>query len=682
MYKIKIKTLFLAAFVFLSVISYGHNGKIAFAYPIAEIKIDGKLNDWPKSIERYEIDNFLGALADTRAFFRIGYNLSEQSLYIAVEVEDNDNVKSNANNDIWWNSEDRQILYLDFDHSPKRGSGVIGIAASQSGYIVRRANNNWDPFNSDLSESDVEVKVKHKKGITVYEWQIHLGKNLKENKTIGLDFMINDVAVNPAKTNSLVWSPGGAKIAMPFRLGDVMLLKKDAVRGKVEGVITWKTKDALAFPSKVKIVSEISNLLWTTVVVDSLGNYMVELPEGIYRASSASKNVNIISSESNGAVQKVRLDEFKSILLEVSTSSINIADTLRLSSYSAPRFLIPKKGILFDDEQIDLAEIDQFVRTYQNYFNIPGISLALVKDGKLIYNRNFGVESTITQKPVSDSSIFEIASVSKTFFAFAVNRLVEKGVIDFDRPLFEYLPFEQIWRDERSKLITARHILSHQSGLPNWLWGGPNGWKNNKKGELLFIPGTKYQYSGEGYEYLARVVEKITGKDIQEIIDKEVYQPMGMENSAFYAIARLQPNIVVGHTASYPMFWDLHREPWVAGSMYSNTKDMSNFMIGLMQGKGLSKENYQKMFAPQVENTEPFIYFFGGNKRWHSLGFELEDTPQGRIIHHGGNNGDFQARLAMSLDKKVGFVILTNNDNGFLLDLALQEYLFSGRNND
>jgi hypothetical protein len=105
-------------------------------------------------------------------------------------------------------------------------------------------------------------------------------------------------------------------------------------------------------------------------------------------------------------------------------------------------------------------------------------------------------------------------------------------------------------------------------------------------------------------------------------------------------------------------------------------------MIGMMHGKGLSEESYQKMFAPQIENTEPFIHFFGGSRQWHSLGFELEDTPNGRVIHHGGNNGDFQSRFAMQFDKKVGFILLTNNDNGFLLDSVLQEYLFSGRNNN
>lgn len=676
MYKSKIRAFFLTIFIFLSIISYGHNGKIAFAYPIAKIKIDGKLNDWPKSVERYEIDNFLGASADTKAFFRIGYNLSNQNLFIAVEVMDGSNVRSNSNNDIWWNPEDRQILYLDFDHDPNRGSGVVGIAASQSGHVIRRVFNDWDPFNSVLSMDDIDVKVKRSKGVTIYEWQIHLGKKLKENKTIGLDFMIKDVDKKTDNSNSLVWSPGGAKIAMSFKLGDVMLMEKDALRANVEGVISLEKNTSFSLPSQVKIISETVSHSWTLANVDSTGHYKAELPAGNYSVSSASKNV---SSESP---QKIRVNELKKVHFTVIPNEEILVDSLKLSWYSKPEFLIPKKGILFDDKQIDPTAVDQFVETCRNYYNIPGISLALVKDGKLIYNRHFGVESTISQKPVSDSSIFEIASVSKTFFAFAVNRLVEKGVIDLDRPLFEYLPFEQIQHDERSKLITARHILSHQSGLPNWLWGGPNRWKNNTKGELLFIPGTKYQYSGEGYEYLARVIEKIIGKDIQEIIDKEVYQPMGMENSSFFAIDRLQPNIVVGHKADDPMFWDVHREPWVAGSMYSNTTDMSKFMMGMMQGKCLSEENYQKMFTPQVEKTEPFIHFFGGNKQWHSLGFELEDIPNGQIIHHGGNNGDFQSRFAMQLDKKVGFILLTNNDNGFLLDLALQEYLFSGRDND
>jgi len=257
--------------------------------------------------------------------------------------------------------------------------------------------------------------------------------------------------------------------------------------------------------------------------------------------------------------------------------------------------------------------------------------------------------------------------------------LAEKGVIDLDKPLFQYLPFEQLSNDERAKTITARHILSHQSGLPNWVWGGPYGWENGGKTELLFKPGSKYQYSGEGYEYLKRVIEEITKKDIQSIINEEVYLPFGMKESSFTASAKIKDRIIVGHTEKTPMFWGLHDKPWISGSMYSTSKDMAIFMQGLMNKKVLSSNNYEEMFKPQIKNNEPWRHFFGGNEQYHSLGFEIEDTPLGRIVHHGGNNGDFQARFAMDWKKKNGFILLTNNNNGFVLDLILQEFFFSGR---
>jgi hypothetical protein len=149
--------------------------------------------------------------------------------------------------------------------------------------------------------------------------------------------MINNIYSKTKNTNSFVWSPGGSKIAMPFRLGDVMLLEKDVVRREVKGVIT-DYNEPLSFPSKVKIVSESSNLLWTTAIVDSLGHYEAKLPEGTYQVSSAAKNVNVVSSESNGAIQKVRLDEYKNVIFEVSAISINMLDTLKLNSYSTPGF--------------------------------------------------------------------------------------------------------------------------------------------------------------------------------------------------------------------------------------------------------------------------------------------------------------------------------------------------------
>ena len=94
--------------------------------------------------------------------------------------------------------------------------------------------------------------------------------------------------------------------------------------------------------------------------------------------------------------------------------------------------------------------------------------------------------------------------------------------------MYTYLPFEEIEHDERYKLITARHVLSHQTGFPNWASMNPDG-----KIDIKFIPGTAYGYSGEGYEYLKRVVTKVTGKDIETILKEEVLDPLSLKNTYF-----------------------------------------------------------------------------------------------------------------------------------------------------
>jgi CubicO group peptidase (beta-lactamase class C family) len=113
----------------------------------------------------------------------------------------------------------------------------------------------------------------------------------------------------------------------------------------------------------------------------------------------------------------------------------------------------------------------------------------------------------MTGEKVNDLTLYEAASITKPVFAFAVQRLAERGVIDLDKPLYLYLPYEDIAYDDRYKLMTARHVLTHRTGFPNWRSMNEDGKLN-----LKFTPGTGYGYSGEGFEYLKMVIEKITGK--------------------------------------------------------------------------------------------------------------------------------------------------------------------------
>lgn len=650
-----------------------HSGKIAVSYPLSEIKIDGNLSDWPESIKKYQINNFLGGVPNQEAYFQTGYDLSRGILYVAVTVFDDKNVFSNENDNIFWNPEDKQFLYLDPEHSRNKGSGVLTIGASQSGVKSQKVRSEWDTYNNSFTKSNVKVNVYHKNGKTAYEWAVELGQSIQEYKSIGLDFLIFDHDGTDIFHTNSVWSEGGAKRSIPSRLGDLLLLPTNEQIGSVKGNVKWTKEGNDKLPIFYKVQSTSKQDFWTVVTIDSINSYTATLPFGNYSIKPFQKVNNEYSFN-----DKVRINEHSKVAFTISKETTVIEDTLLIKKYDSPKFLIPQKGIFFEKE-FDPEQVDAFVSTYKEFCNVTGLSLAVIKDGEIVYNKHFGHENTITQKPVNSTSIFEIASVSKTVFAFAINRLADKKIIDLDKSLYKYLEFDQLSDDDRAKSITARHILSHQSGLPNWVWGGPFGSERGDKTKLLFSPGTKYQYSGEGYEYLKRVIEKITKKDIQTIIQEEVYLPLGMVKSSFTATPQIEDKIIVGHTENIPMFWNLHDRAWISGSMYSTSKDMAVFMKALMDEKELSPNAYNEMFESQIINEKPWIHYFGGYEQSHSLGFEIEKTPYGRIIHHGGNNGDFQARFAMNWEKKNGFVLLTNNNNGFKLDLILQEFFFSGR---
>ena len=132
--------------------------------------------------------------------------------------------------------------------------------------------------------------------------------------------------------------------------------------------------------------------------------------------------------------------------------------------------------------------------------NIPAISIAVINNNKIVYHHALGVSNIETKEPVDNQSIFEAASLSKPIFAYFVMKMVEKGKIDLDKPLFEYLPHPGIAPEsqEDAKLITARMVLAHQTGFPNH--------SNGQLIKLAFKPGTDFMYSGEAYQYLAAII--------------------------------------------------------------------------------------------------------------------------------------------------------------------------------
>ncbi|MEE9170781.1 MAG: serine hydrolase domain-containing protein, partial [bacterium] len=154
------------------------------------------------------------------------------------------------------------------------------------------------------------------------------------------------------------------------------------------------------------------------------------------------------------------------------------------------------------DIQQAISDLQSRIPIIMEKADVPGLSVALIQDAKIVWDHGFGVASRETNAPVTENTVFEVGSLTKPVFAYAALKLVEDGLLDLDKPLSEYLEEEYI-EDDRISQITARRVLSHTAGFPNWR---PRG------GELKihFEPGEKFSYSGEGYVYLQTVVASLT----------------------------------------------------------------------------------------------------------------------------------------------------------------------------
>ena len=168
------------------------------------------------------------------------------------------------------------------------------------------------------------------------------------------------------------------------------------------------------------------------------------------------------------------------------------------------------------------------------------MSIATIK-GNDIAVEGFGVRRAATEDKVTGDTAFEAASLSKPVFAAIVMQLATERVIDLTRPLADYLPLPNP-NDERSKRITATHVLSHSGGWRNW--------RNNMQTVLTadFDPGARFSYSGEGYFFLQRIVETLTKKALPQLARERVFQPLGMQNSGFIWRPQLDPILASPHT--------------------------------------------------------------------------------------------------------------------------------------
>jgi CubicO group peptidase (beta-lactamase class C family) len=637
-----------------------HNGSTALAYPIKNVKIDGDLGDWT-GVKHY-ILGLTGvrkktfAADDLSGYFMIAYSLGDRSLYIAVEITDSDYVVDTTRS-VGWNTQDAVQLCLD-PHHLEDCSGVASYIYSETFKHIDL--NKWDAVTKQIAWDKAEVKMMRKGNKRMYEYKVYLGDALQPGYTIGFDMLAFDKDADSFR--GITWGEGDGKYQNSHSLGDIVLMKDKEPVGTVFGQMQWTNTAPTKVPVRLRFTSAAPGHTWVTALVDSLGNYSVTLPAGSYTVALADKyipyekHVYALSISRQPKVQvkansTVKIPTFSAIVTE------------------APD-LIPAKGVLTAYDAQSPRVIDNFIETYQQYYRIPGVSLAVIKDGKVVYHKVYGVKNSITREPVNDSTLFEAASITKPVFAYAVQRLAERGIIDLDKPLYQYLPFKDIDYDERYKLITARHVITHRTGFPNW-----------REGKLVikFAPGTEFGYSGEGFQYLQAVVKEITGKSTEQTLKEEVLDPLDMHHTFFANNERLTRLVATGHFDNIPSSDPPPQYPGMAFSMHTEALEFTHFMLQLLNQKGLSPATYTNMLSER----SPYPLEPGEAARKYKVymgeSLEVRESPFGQVFGHGGNNGDFRCQFEVYKDTRMAYVIFTNASTAYPLIEKVRLLLVEGK---
>ena len=278
--------------------------------------------------------------------------------------------------------------------------------------------------------------------------------------------------------------------------------------------------------------------------------------------------------------------------------------------------------------------------------------------------------------PVDENTLFEAGSVSKTVFAYAVMKLCEKGVLSLDTPLTQYVSERWITDDPRFEQITARHVLSHQSGLQNWR-------SAEDPLRIHFDPGTSFQYSGEGYSFLQLVVAHLTGRvstdscetlfdglsvcatEIDSYLKTSLLRPLGMATSGYVWEAG-SPLVADGHdrdgaptgrSGTTPI---LAARYGAAGNLSTSAAEYARFLIEILDPK--PSDEFRLTTASRAEMLRPQVKVDDASS-W-ALGWQVLHRDKGDLLSHGGDNPGYKAFVLASAERKSGYVILTNGDNG------------------
>jgi CubicO group peptidase (beta-lactamase class C family) len=342
-----------------------------------------------------------------------------------------------------------------------------------------------------------------------------------------------------------------------------------------------------------------------------------------------------------------------------------------------------------------LAGLDDYVEKAMARWDVPGLAIAVVQEGKVVHARGYGVRSVGEDAKVDAETVFAIASCTKPFIAAAIAKLIDNGRLQWDDPISKHLSAFQLFDPELTARVTIRQALRHRTGLPtaNMLWRSGAFDGNEVLARLRWLqpvaaPGEKFIYNNNMYLVLGRIVEKVSGRKWDDFLRNELFQPLGMKStSAAKSEIRRWENVAAPHATDAGKLQRIQRyipdATAPAGAIHSNVLDMAQWLKLHLEGgvsddrQVISKVRMEEMHtAPQqaekkdpAEPRDPRV-----STENYGLGWFFNDQGGRQVVEHSGNGNGFVSWVAMIPEERLGLVVLSNHHNTGL-NLALRIWI-------
>ena len=339
--------------------------------------------------------------------------------------------------------------------------------------------------------------------------------------------------------------------------------------------------------------------------------------------------------------------------------------------------------------QITESQLDQLVESTLKNFNVPGISVAIVKDGKIIHAKGYGVKSILTNEKVDANTLFGIASNSKAFTSGALAMLVDEGKLKWDDKVIQYIPEFKMYNDYVTNEFTIRDLLTHRSGLglgagDLMIWPDGSDFKTqdiiNNLQYLKPVSAfrTKYDYDNLLYIVAGEVIYRASGKTWCDFIEERIMKPLEMNNSAAsYVRLKDTTNIIAPHVPTDGKLKVISRYKNqtfdAAAGIYSSVNDLSKWMIMQLQNGKYGTEKQNRLFSEKEHNQmwqlqtiiptnakAPYNTHFSG----YGLGWFLSDVKGYKQVSHTGGLEGIVTQVTLFPELNLGIVVLTNQQSG------------------